>query len=159
MQIFISTFQVKVDDKGRISFPASFRSIIAGKGGNAVYAYCSFVNEGCVEVCTQDRMKLFCDYIENMDVFSQERECLSTVIFGGSEYIQMDSKGRGVISSNLLEEAGIKSEAIIVGKGETFEIWNPEKFAQHKLAVNKTAGQKKMVLKPLVALQGEGKNE
>ncbi len=35
-----------------------------------------------------------------------------------------------VLPENLAKAAGIEKEAVLVGMGERFEIWSPERFTQ-----------------------------
>ena len=39
MDQFVSSFTNKIDSKGRVSVPASFRAILAKEGGDGVYCY------------------------------------------------------------------------------------------------------------------------
>jgi len=47
---------------------------------------------------------------------------------GGSIQLPFDGEGRVMLPDNLIQEAGITEKAVFVGKGATFEIWQPEKF-------------------------------
>jgi len=40
----------------------------------------------------------------------------------------LDSQGRFVISKRLLEHAEIKEEVILIGAGDHFEVWKPQKW-------------------------------
>ena len=44
-QIFLSTYEAKVDEKNRISIPANFRNILDAKGSREIYAYSSFISQ------------------------------------------------------------------------------------------------------------------
>ena len=47
--MFLSAFENKLDKKGRVSVPASFRSYLSNLGYNGVICYPSF-NNNCIEV-------------------------------------------------------------------------------------------------------------
>lgn len=129
MHLFISTYNLKVDDKGRVSVPHHYRGIIA-ELRQKIYGYMSF-NNPCIEVYTTDRLSLMHDYISKLDLFSQERDMLSTAVLGSSEELNSDSKGRIMLPEVFLKHAGIAKEAVFVGKGQTFEIWNKENFTPY----------------------------
>ena len=54
--MFLSTYENKLDKKGRVSVPASFRSHISNLGYNGVICYPSFNNQS-IEACSQDRIE------------------------------------------------------------------------------------------------------
>ena len=53
--MFLSTYENKLDKKGRVSVPASFRSHLSNLGYNGVICYPSF-NNASIEACSQDRI-------------------------------------------------------------------------------------------------------
>ena len=54
--MFLSTYENKIDKKGRVSVPASFRSHLSNLGYNGVICYPSFNNQS-IEACSQDRIE------------------------------------------------------------------------------------------------------
>jgi MraZ protein len=130
MQVFVSTHVGKLDEKLRVSVPSSFRQLIEASGGSLIYAYPSFRNQA-IEVLTIERMQEVQKYIEALDLFSQEREALETSILAASQALNLDSKGRVMLSGELVEFAGIEKDIIFVGKGRVFEIWSPVIFKLH----------------------------
>lgn len=130
MKVFVSTHVGKLDEKLRASVPSPFRQLIEAIGGSLIYAYPSFRNQS-VEVLTIERMQEVQKYIEALDLFSPEREALETSILSASQVLNIDSKGRVMLSSELVEFAGIEKDIIFVGKGRVFEIWSPAIFKLH----------------------------
>lgn len=135
MTLFISTYTNKLDKKGRISIPAQFRAVIASNTNaynnfSGIVAYASFVNK-CIEACGMDRIMQISSSIDNLDPYSDRRDAFATTILGGSVQLAFDSEGRVSLPEHLLDIAGIKEQAIFVGKGQTFEIWNPDTFNEY----------------------------
>ena len=54
--MFLSTYENKLDKKGRVSVPASFRSYLSNLGYNGVICYPSFNNQS-IEAWPQDRIE------------------------------------------------------------------------------------------------------
>ena len=125
--IFLSTYEGKIDDKNRISIPASFRNILAYKASREIYAYSSFLNE-CIEVCTVERIDKLQSFLENMDLFSEKRDAISTAVLADCVPLQLDSKGRVSLPERLVDFAKFGKKVFFVGKGLTFEIWDKDKF-------------------------------
>ncbi len=146
MALFLSTFTNKVDSKGRVSVPAQFRVSLVKNDFSGIVVYESFVND-CIEGCDLERIKKLSESIDNLDPFSEERDAFATAILGGSTQIALDNDGRVILPENLLKKAGIKDTAVFIGKGSTFEIWNPAKFESYMAKAKKDAKDKRNLLR------------
>lgn len=138
MALFLSAFTNKIDSKGRVSVPSQFRSSLVNPDFSGVVVYESFVND-CIEGCDIDRIRKISESIDNLDPFSQDRDALATALLGGSFQLSIDADGRVILPDSLLKKAKIKNTAVFVGKGPTFEIWNPEKFEEYMSKSKKDA--------------------
>jgi MraZ protein len=145
MGLFLSTFENKIDKKGRVSVPANFRNVVTGKSFNGVIAYSSFVNE-CIEACAIDRIEKLHESIDRLDPFSTEHDAFATTILGGSVQLQFDSEGRILLPENLIETAKLQDKATFVGKGATFEIWQPKLFNDYNAKAREIAKKERGVL-------------
>ena len=128
MALFLSTFTNKVDAKGRVSVPAQFRASLVNDNYSTMVVYESFINQ-CIEGCDIERIKKISESIDNLEPFSEERDAFATAVLGGSVQLSIDGDGRVILPENLLKTAKIKDNAVFVGKGSTFEIWEPKSFA------------------------------
>jgi MraZ protein len=146
MALFLSTYSNKVDKKGRVSVPAPYRATLAGQAFSGIIAYGSFINR-CIEACGIDRIEHLSGRIESLDPFSEERDAFATTILGGAMQVSFDSEGRVMLPPSLIELAGISVQAVFVGKGETFEIWEPTAFAQYAVRVREIAREKRLALR------------
>lgn len=142
MALFLSTYVNKVDKKGRVSVPAPFRTVLANQHFSGIVAYGSFINP-CVEACGMDRIEKLHTQIESLDPFSEERDAFATTILGGSQQLSFDGEGRVMLPDSLITLAGIKEIAVFVGKGETFEIWQPKAFEDYAQAARKLAAERR----------------
>ncbi len=131
MALFLGTIENKIDTKGRVSVPADFRMAIKNDDFQGVILYHSFTNK-CIEGCTMSRMEQLSDATDNLDLFSEENENLNSLIFSDARQLAFDITGRVIIPSDLLEFAGIKGNALFVGRGKTFQIWNADEFKKHQ---------------------------
>lgn len=69
--MFLSTFENKLDKKGRVSVPASFRSHLSNLGYNGVICYPSF-NNPSIEACSQDRIEKISSTIDSLNPFDEK---------------------------------------------------------------------------------------
>jgi MraZ protein len=136
--LFLSTFVNKVDRKGRVSVPASFRAALAGQSFAGIVAFRSF-KAAAIEGSGIDRIEEMSARLDALDQFSEESESLAAAIFADSQQLAFDSEGRIVLPQALAEHAGITETAAFVGLGRTFQIWEPEAHAAHQSALRERA--------------------
>ena len=74
------------------------------------------------------RMEQMANATDKMGVFDSELDDLSAMLFADARPLAFDVTGRVVIPADLLEHAGIKDTAVFVGRGNSFQIWNPDAF-------------------------------
>lgn len=146
MALFLSTYTNKVDKKGRVSVPASFRAVLASQNFSGIVAYDSFINP-CVEACGMDRIERLHAQIDTLDPFSEEHDAFSATILGGSQQLPFDGEGRVMLPKSMLEANGIEDQAVFVGKGQTFEIWEPKAFTEHMATARKLAQERRSQLR------------
>jgi MraZ protein len=125
--LFLSTYVNKVDKKGRVSVPSSFRVVLSPQEFQGIIAYGSFIND-CIEACGLDRIERLSQSIDQLDPYSEERDAFAATILGGSIQLPFDGEGRVMLPPALQQQVGITEHVVFVGKGATFEIWHPEKF-------------------------------
>lgn len=130
MALFLSTFTNKVDKKGRVSVPSQFRAMLKSKEFSGVIIYESPINP-CLEGCDIKRIQRVIEALDESDPFSLERDAFATTFLGGSVQLNFDSEGRVNLPENLMELTDIDDRAVFVGKGSTFEIWEPKRFEEY----------------------------
>ena len=144
--MFLSTYENKLDKKGRVSVPASFRSYLSNLGYNGIICYPSF-NNSSIEVCSQDRIEKISSAIESLNPFEEKRDYFATSVLSESVNLQFDTEGRVLFTEKLLDHAKIKNNILFVGLGKTFQIWEPKIFEKFKIAARKKAYQNRSNLK------------
>jgi len=131
LKIFLSSAVNKIDAKGRISIPASFRTVLEFQGYPGVYLFPSFTSKsidgGGLELINQ-----ISESVERMQLFAEETDALSTSLFADTYNLSYDQDGRISLPESLIEHANLKNKAIFVGQGRKFQVWNPNDFEEFK---------------------------
>lgn len=127
MSLFLSSYENRLDTKGRISVPASFRSSVSNEKFAGVVLYRSFTHN-CIEGLSMSRMEQLASATDKMGVFDDALDDLSAMLFADARPLAFDVTGRIVIPADLLQHAGITDRAVFVGRGNSFQIWNPDAF-------------------------------
>ena len=144
--MFLSTYENKLDKKGRVSVPASFRSYLSNIGYNGVICYPSFNNQ-CIEAWPQDRIEKISNAIDSLNPFEEKKDYFATSILSESINLQFDSEGRVSLTSKLLKHAKIKNSMLFVGQGKTFQIWEPTIFEKFRVRASKKSNMLRSSLK------------
>ncbi len=152
--MFLASYENKIDKKGRVSVPSTFRSHLSSIGYNGFIAYPSF-NYSALEACSQDRVEKLANAIDSLNPFEEKRDYFATSVLSESENLQFDTEGRVSISEKLLKHAKIENNILFVGLGKTFQIWEPKNFEKFKVFARKKAFQNRSNLKWENKMKGE----
>tara|TARA_B100000929_G_scaffold288451_1_gene276956 strand:- start:1266 stop:1721 length:456 start_codon:yes stop_codon:yes gene_type:complete len=144
--MFLSTFENKLDKKGRVSVPASFRSYLSNLGYNGIICYPSFNNQS-IEAWPQDRIEKISNAIDSLNPFEEKKDYFATSILSESINLQFDSEGRISLTPKLLKHAKIKNSILFVGQGKAFQIWEPTIFEKFRVQARKKSNIHRASLK------------
>ena len=144
--MFLSTYENKLDKKGRVSVPASYRSYLSNIGYNGVICYPSFNNQ-CIEAWPQDRVEKISTAIDSLNPFEEKKDYFATSILSESINLQFDSEGRISLIPKLLKHAKIKNSMLFVGQGKTFQIWEPTVFEKFRVTARRKSNIHRASLK------------
>lgn len=126
---FVSNTINKVDKKGRVSIPASFRTILQGQ--SILHVILNSENQ-VAEAGGSEFMDANYKRLEQMDPFSKEYEYWSFYLLGDADEIKIDGEGRIIISDIIREHTGITDEVAFVGRGNFFQLWKPKNFRDYR---------------------------
>ena len=70
-------------------------------------------------------------FLSTLPPYSDERDHLSTALFGTSEILKVDPEGRVILTESVKAHAGVGDAVTCVGLGPKFQIWEPDRFRAH----------------------------
>lgn len=141
MALFIDTFINKIDKKGRISVPATFRAALAAQAFQGIIAFPSF-KYPAIQAASMDWMQGLTERMAQVDLFSDEHDDLTATLFADAKQLSFDGEGRIMLPESLTAHAGISEAAAFVGRGIGFEIWEPGKLDAYKAEARQRALEK-----------------
>lgn len=147
MSVFIGTFENKVDRKGRVSVPAPFRQILATSAYQGIIAF-RYHTPNALEACSLEFMERLVQGVSDFELFSEEHDDLAFNIFAESRQLPFDGEGRVILPPALLEITGIDGQAAFVGKGQTFQIWEPGALQNRKVQARSRTQNLTLRLRP-----------
>jgi transcriptional regulator MraZ len=159
MDRFVANYTLRLDSKGRVSIPASFRSLLARDGFEGLYCYPALALPA-IDAGGNALMAEIETLIGRYAPFSEERERFALALYGTSETLKLDGEGRVVLSETLKRHAGIAGEVAFVGLGHKFQIWEPSRFRDELAeATQKVRGLKTALGSQAAARKAPGARE
>ncbi|PPE04000.1 division/cell wall cluster transcriptional repressor MraZ [Holospora curviuscula] len=149
MQLFLSTFQNRIDKKGRVSVPASFRAVLADQAFQGIVVFRSLTLQA-IDGFSMARMEKLSQDLDQLDVFSQDYEDWTASIFADSYQLPFDSEGRIQLPEIFCTYAGITDIVAFIGRGKSFQLWNPGIFLSYQQAARDRLKHKEHGLRAMV---------
>jgi MraZ protein len=128
---FVSTFTNRLDSKGRVSIPASYRSVLMRDGFEGLYC-CPTLDQNAVDAGGNRLREQIRLSLGRVEPFSEDHEFLSTTLIGESDILKVDPEGRVVLSEAIKAHAGIGDTVTFVGQGYKFQMWEPARFLAYR---------------------------
>ena len=117
--MFISTFENRLDKKGRVSVPATFRSHLSSLVITVLFAT-HLLQISSIEFCPQSRIEKIMETIDNLNPFEENRDIFSTSILANSHQLNFDTEGRVTLTEKLIRTYRCKGKSFICRSGKNF---------------------------------------
>jgi MraZ protein len=122
-----SLYRHGVDEKRRVQIPAKWRP--PKPGTELTLILWPKAKEGpCLRVLPPPQMAKLVRDVDAMQNSDSNKGVLKRFIGSGSEQVTVDKSGRICLPEKMANDAGIGSEAVLVGLLDRFEIWSSERY-------------------------------
>ncbi len=128
MNQFLGTHQNRLDAKGRVSVPASFRTALrSGVDGDTVVSVILRPSHkyACIEGWPLAKFEALSTSLGKLNQFSDAHEDMAAALYADAFPVDSDKEGRIVIPTDLMTHAKLGNQVSFMGMGETFQIWEP----------------------------------
>ena len=131
-ELFLGNALNGVDAKNRVSIPAAFRDVLGARGDGRTVIVAPAERADCLVGYDQGyparaRAELAMRFVGN---YSDARDDHFRGVYGTVEKMPVDDNGRIILSTTMKDCGEIDRVALFWGIGETFEIWNPQRFIE-----------------------------
>lgn len=114
-----------VDEKGRVSIPAEFRTVLGLQEGDEVVVT-RHLRERCLRIYRLDAWEEFKSRIAEMD--GKPGAALRKVVRGSARRMKVDRLGRISVPVALRSYAGLVGKCFVMGQGRCMEVWDVEEW-------------------------------
>ena len=130
MTEFVGKFLNKIDKKGRVSVPALWRPKLLGEGFSGIVAQLTN-GYNSVDGYSKNYLERYQDWLDKQDPLMEGNEYEATLIFGSS-MLPFDREGRVLLPELIRKKAQLENDALFVGMGRKFRIWEPSSFESYE---------------------------
>ena len=135
MVTFIGKYTAKVDDKGRLVFPAPFKGVVP-PGSDMRFVIKKSLYDDCLEMWSCEEWERESEKIrEGLDFFNPQHVQFWRQYMRDCDVVEPDAKlGRISISRYLLDAISVNKEVVFFGINFKIEIWAKEKFEESEIS-------------------------
>jgi len=126
--VFFGEYSVSFTAPGRIVIPKKIRELLKGDTFIVTKGF-----DECLSGYDREDWEGRSQSLVSVSLLDKTDIAKRRALFSSATYITIDDQGRFVIPKSLLLHAGLKDGVLILGVGDHFELWNPEKWEQYQL--------------------------
>lgn len=125
---FNSIYRHGVDPKRRLQIPSKWRPREGEIEFTLILWPRADQQEACLLVLPPDEWLALVQKLKAMPFADPKAETLRRLVGMKSDRVSLDTVGRICLPEGMARAAAIKTEAVLVGLVDRFEIWSPERF-------------------------------
>lgn len=147
---FIGNIEARLDEKGRMFIPASYRRILAEEESKRVVMRRDPDNE-CIVIYPESVWNQRVEQLNTeLDEWNPDDQMLLMQFVADAEYLEPDSQGRILLQKRNLQQIGATSDLLIVGMMNRFAVWDKETFLKKRIDQRQFASllRERMTKKP-----------
>jgi MraZ protein len=146
---FLGTHQNRLDAKGRVSVPSSYRNALkakaeAGQGGGMVLRPSH--NHPCIEAWPAAEFEQLAKPLDRLDLFSEPHDDLAFALYADAFAMEPDKEGRIILPEPLIAHAGLTDTIVFMGLGRIFQIWEPAAAERRRAEARDRARERSLTL-------------
>lgn len=148
MSQFLGTHQNRLDSKGRVSVPASFRTSLraASDGAAPSLVLRPSHKHTCIEAWPAHVFQTLAGPLDRLDLFSEAHDDLAAALYADAFPVEADKEGRIVLPEALVAHAGLTDAVVFMGLGRTFQIWEPGAAERRRAEARERARERGLTL-------------
>ncbi|MFM9913645.1 MAG: division/cell wall cluster transcriptional repressor MraZ [Methylophilaceae bacterium] len=120
--MFRGATSLNLDVKGRLAVPSRHRDALMSQSAGRLVLTAH--PHGCLLLYPQPAWEPIQAKLTSLSSFNKQSSALQRLLVGHAEDLEMDSAGRLLVSPTLREFAKLDKQAMLVGQGSHFELWN-----------------------------------
>jgi len=124
--MFRGATSLNLDAKGRLAVPSKHRDALQTQCAGRLVLTAH--PHGCLLLYPQPAWEPIQARMMALSSFDKQSSALQRLLVGYAEDLDLDATGRLLVSPSLREFADLEKQAMLVGQGSHFELWNIESW-------------------------------
>ncbi len=146
MTTFIGDYTVRLDSKGRLSFPAAFKRQMKEQVSDG-FVLKRDVFDPCLILYPMEEWERQNKMIRaRTNPYNKEHARFLRMFYSGTAELVMDTNNRMLIPKRLLEYAGIGDEVVMAGQSGRIEVWAADRYPSVSAADDDFAAMAEKIL-------------
>ncbi|SVD11837.1 uncharacterized protein METZ01_LOCUS364691 [marine metagenome] len=118
--------KVTLDAKGRLAIPTRYRERLASRCGGQLVA--TVDKDYCLLLYPLPDWEEIERKLMRLPSLDKKARRLQRLMVGHATELDVDGHGRILLSRELREFAGLERQAVLLGQGNRFELWDEERW-------------------------------
>ena len=128
--MFRGPSKVTLDAKGRLAIPSRHRERILTRANGALVA--TVDRDYCLLIYPLPEWEEVERKLVRLPSLNKVARKLQRLMLGYATELEMDSQGRILLPKEHREFAGIERDAILIGQGNKFELWDEQRWNERR---------------------------
>jgi MraZ protein len=133
MSTFIGNIEAKVDVKGRVFIPASYRKLLSFPERSVVVMRKDPDNNCLVIYPVNVWEQKLNELKSTLDEWNEQDQLILMQFVSDAEWLDVDAQGRVLIQKKYLQQIGVESDVLFVGSIDRFSVWSKSVYETAKL--------------------------
>jgi MraZ protein len=148
VSMFIGSHTCKLDDKGRVPFPAAFRAAAVSGDGQVRLVVQREPAVKYLTIMTKTVCEREIEFLEkSLDPYDDEQQLLIDSLFQNMDSLDVDAAGRILLPKRFIEKAGISKDVIFVGEGSKIKLWDKATYDSGVMSDEEAAALRRKYLR------------
>ena len=124
---FVGEYRITFSGQGRIIIPKKIREALGtGKTFTLTKGF-----DSCLSGFRNTDWEKAANELISQSSLEVQKSETKRHLFSSAAIVEIDTQGRFVIPKLLLDYAGLNNKAAIIGVGDHFEVWEPNKWDEY----------------------------
>jgi MraZ protein len=134
MSTFIGEYHSKLDAKNRTLLPSGFKKQL-DSADKLRFVVKKNVFENCLELYPISEWEKMNKFIRSRtNSFNKKHNEFLRAFYRGAAEIELDSSGRMLLPSRLLDKVGIEKDVVFAGQDGKIELWSKDVYDQNEMS-------------------------
>ena len=124
--VFFGEYQVAFSGGGRMVLPKKMREFIKGSVFVLTKGF-----DSCLAGYDKEDWEKRAKELLTVSLLEKEQLEKRRFLFSSATYAEIDDQGRFIIPKILLQYARLSEKAVVIGVGDHFEVWEPNRWQRY----------------------------